>query len=62
MTILVSAQVCVRMLADPERRRCGTRSHLGGRDTEVLLSAASPWEIAVKWASVKLELPEGRRR
>ena len=58
MTVLVDTQVWLWMLADPERLRAESRSLLGSRDTEILFSAASTWEIAIKWAFGKLELPD----
>ena len=57
MTVLVDTQVWLWMLADPERLRAESRSLLESRDTEILLSAASTWEIAIKWAIGKLGLP-----
>jgi len=57
MTVLVDTQIWLWMLAHPERLRAGSRSLLGSRDTAILFSAASTWEIAIKWALGKLELP-----
>ena len=57
MTVLIDTQVWLWMLADPERLRPESRALLESRDTEILLSAASTWEIAIKWAIGKLGLP-----
>jgi len=41
-----------------ERIRRGGREIITRREEEVYLSAASAWEIAIKWAQGKLNLPE----
>jgi PIN domain nuclease of toxin-antitoxin system len=46
------------MLADPERIRSDLGSELRDGKTRLLLSAASSWEIAIKWAMGRLALPE----
>lgn len=46
------------MLAAPERLSRKSRTLLISADNELLLSAASAWEIAVKYALGKLQLPE----
>ncbi len=46
------------MLASPERLSKKTRSLVVATDNELLPSAASAWEIAIKHALGKLELPQ----
>ena len=46
------------MLADPGRIRPDLRLELTDGKTRLLLSAASSWEIAIKWALGRLSLPE----
>ena len=46
------------MLAAPERLSEPSRALVVATDNELLLSAASAWEIAIKYALGKLRLPE----
>lgn len=46
------------MLAAPERLSRKSRTLLTSADNELLLSAASAWEIAIKYALGRLQLPE----
>ena len=46
------------MLAAPERLSARSRALVASADNELLLSAASAWEIAIKYALGKLRLPE----
>lgn len=46
------------MLAAPERLSKPGRALVVSTDNELLLSAASAWEIAIKYALGKLRLPE----
>jgi len=46
------------MLAEPERLGSRFRSIAADQDTELLLSAASSWEIAIKHSTGRLPLPE----
>jgi PIN domain nuclease of toxin-antitoxin system len=46
------------MLADPGRIRPDLGSELRDGRTRLLLSAASSWEVAIKWALGRLSLPE----
>ena len=55
---LLDTHVWLWMLADPGRIRSDLRSELGDDKTRLLLSAASSWEIAIKWALGRLSLPE----
>ena len=58
MKVLLDTQVWLWMLGAPER--LGDEALRLVEDTAVtlLLSAASSWEIAIKWALGKLTLPE----
>ncbi|HSM33999.1 MAG TPA: type II toxin-antitoxin system VapC family toxin [Anaerolineae bacterium] len=58
MTYLLDTHVWLWMLADPERIRSDLGSELRDGKTRLLLSAASSWEIAIKWAMGRLALPE----
>lgn len=58
MTLLLDTQVWLWMLVSPERLSAEARDAVVGGDTEQLLSAASSWEIAIKYALGKLSLPE----
>ena len=58
MTLLLDTHVWLWMLAAPERIRPDLLAELGDPATRLLLSAASSWEIAVKYASGRLDLPE----
>lgn len=46
------------MLGDPGRIRPDLEAELRSGRTRLLLSAASSWEIAIKWAVGRLSLPE----
>jgi len=46
------------MLAAPERLTAATRKLVTAPDNELLLSAASAWEIAIKYSLGKLRLPD----
>lgn len=46
------------MLAAPERLSKRSRTLVVSADNELVLSAASAWEIAIKYALGKLQLPE----
>jgi len=58
VTLLLDTHVWLWMLAAPERIRPDLLAELGDPATRLLLSAASSWEIAVKYASGRLDLPE----
>jgi PIN domain nuclease of toxin-antitoxin system len=57
MRILVDTQIWLWMQADPARLSDATRQRLVDVSNEILLSAASAWEIAIKYALGKLPLP-----
>jgi len=56
--VLLDTQVWLWMLAAPERLSEPSRALVVSTDNELLLSAASAWEIAIKYALGKLRLPE----
>jgi len=56
--VLLDTQVWLWMLAAPERLSEPARALVIATDNELLLSAASAWEIAIKYALGKLRLPE----
>ena len=57
MRILLDTQVWLWMLSEPERFRPASRALLEETKNELLLSAASLWEIAIKAGLGKLTLP-----
>ncbi len=57
MKILLDTQCWLWMLADPERLRESARQLLASPDNEILVSAASSWEIAIKYSIGRLPLP-----
>lgn len=58
MTYLLDTHVWLWMLAEPARIRPELIAELRDPGTRLLLSAASSWEIAIKWAIGRLQLPE----
>jgi PIN domain nuclease of toxin-antitoxin system len=58
VTVLLDTQVWLWMLAAPERLSKKGRSLVASTDTQLVLSAASAWEIAIKHGLGKLHLPE----
>ena len=56
-TVLLDTQVFLWMQRSPDRL-APARELIEDENTRVLLSAASSWEIAIKWAIGKLPLPE----
>ena len=57
MRILLDTACWLWVLAEPKRFSARTRRLLVSPDTEIVLSAASAWEIAIKYALGKLPLP-----
>jgi PIN domain nuclease of toxin-antitoxin system len=55
---LLDTHVWLWMLSDPDRIRPDLAAELRANQTRLLLSAASSWEIAIKWAVGRLSLPE----
>jgi PIN domain nuclease of toxin-antitoxin system len=56
--LLVDTHVWLWLQTDPGRIRRDVLDELANASNELLLSAASSWEIAIKWALGKLPLPE----
>lgn len=57
MKLLLDTQCWLWMLMAPERFTAATRAILIAPKNELYLSAASSWEIAIKYALGKLRLP-----
>lgn len=57
MKLLLDTQCWLWMLVSPGKFRDETRAMLADTSTELLLSAASAWEISIKYALGKLPLP-----
>ncbi len=57
MTFLLDTHVWLWMVVAPERLSAAARRLVTSEDNELLLSAASAWEIAIKHALGKLQLP-----
>jgi PIN domain nuclease of toxin-antitoxin system len=58
VTYLLDTHVWLWMLGDPERLDPELLAELADARTTLLLSAASSWEISIKWALGRLTLPE----
>ncbi|AEH09999.1 MULTISPECIES: type II toxin-antitoxin system VapC family toxin [Protofrankia] len=58
---LLDTQAWLWSLAEPRRLRADTRDLLADTANEILLSAASGWEISIKYRLGKLALPEPPR-
>lgn len=58
MRYLLDTHVWLWMLAEPERLGQSVEDLLGDEANQLLLSAASSWEIAIKHSTGRLKLPE----
>ena len=58
MRILLDTQCWLWMAASPAKLSREARALVESTEHELLLSAASAWEIAIKYAIGKLEMPE----
>ena len=58
MRYLLDTHVWLWMLTAPERLSSGARQVIADPHTDLVLSAASSWEIAIKYAIGRLHLPE----
>ncbi|MBI3986437.1 MAG: type II toxin-antitoxin system VapC family toxin [Lentisphaerae bacterium] len=58
MRLLLDTHCWLWWVAEPERLRKAVRKLIADRHNTILLSAASSWEIAIKYAMGKLPLPE----
>lgn len=61
MTLLLDTHCWIWLNAEPERFSPHTLSQLESDDTDLVFSAASAWEIAIKHAGGKLRLPTSPR-
>ena len=59
MNLLLDTHVWLWMVAQPDRLRPSTRALLEAAENDLFLSAASSWEMAIKYARGNLPLPEG---
>ena len=57
MRLLLDTHTWLLMVADPDRLSRRARRLVQRADSELFLSAASAWEIAIKWSIGKLTLP-----
>lgn len=57
MKLLLDTHVALWSFAEPERLSARAREAIANRDNLVFLSAASTWEIAIKYAQGTLQLP-----
>ena|SRR5437868_1931237 len=57
MKVLLDTHVWLWMILSPEKLSKHTRRHIERESEELLLSAASAWEISIKWKLGKLVLP-----
>jgi PIN domain nuclease of toxin-antitoxin system len=58
MKILLDTHCWLWWMTEPDRLCTKARELIEERENTILLSAASSWEIAIKYAMGKLELPE----
>jgi len=58
VTVLLDTHVWLWMLAAPDRLSAAARELVENVDTRLLLSAASSWEIAIKYSLGRLAIPE----
>jgi PIN domain nuclease of toxin-antitoxin system len=55
---LLDTHVWLWLASEPERIRPGLLADLDDPETDLLLSAAVSWEIAIKWALGRIALPD----
>ena len=58
MRYLLDTRVWLWLATEPERLSPASRAAAADHANELLLSAASSWEIAIKYSAGKLHLPE----
>ena len=58
MTLLIDTHCWLWWLTEPGRLRTPALSLLNESATRILLSAASSWEVAIKYSLGKLDLPQ----
>ena len=62
MRLLLDTHALLWTLDDPSKLRAGAREAIRDPDSQVLVSAATAWELAIKAAAGRLELPESLER
>lgn len=62
MRVLLDTQTWLWMVSAPDRLSAASQALVADAGTELLLSAASAWEIAIKQSIGKLTLPEPAER
>jgi PIN domain nuclease of toxin-antitoxin system len=62
MKFILDTHVWLWMIADPDRLSSTTARLMEHQENELLLSAASSWEIAIKYSLGKLDLPSDPSR
>ena len=62
MRILLDTQIFLWLQAEPDRLSPRTLTLLADRGNALFLSAASAWEIAIKYALGRLDLPQSPGR
>jgi len=62
MKILIDTHCWLWWIGEPDKLGDGARRQIGDRNNVIFLSAASSWEIAIKYSIGKLELPEPPER
>src|SRR5687767_4104861 len=60
--MLLDTSAWLWLLTEPDRFSVGRRAQLASPATELFLSAASSWEISIKYSIGKLALPERPER
>ena len=58
MKVLLDTHILLWWLADDEHLPAGAAEAIADPDTEVVVSAASAWEISIKRAAGRLDAPE----
>lgn len=61
MKVLLDTNAAIWLASSPDMMRTATVELLKDDATALVLSAVVPWEIAIKWRSGKLTLPEHPR-
>jgi PIN domain nuclease of toxin-antitoxin system len=59
--VLLDANVVLALAENPDRLRPEVVDQLAADATTLVISAISPWEIAIKWRTGRLPLPEHPR-
>ncbi len=62
MRILIDTHCWLWWITEPNKLQDGARRQIQDRNNTICLSAASSWEIAIKYSIGKLELPEPPER